>query len=172
MRVRTVAWAAAGIAALVLFGALAWGLAHPANPGSGILGRVAPEISVRSSDGGVVSLAQLRGRPVVLNFWASWCAPCQQEAPALKAAAQSLAGQVWFLGVDFRDSPQAARAYLERNGVPYPTGPPVSGVPSQYGLVQPPVTYFIDRDGVAVARFDGPLTPALIGRYLQLAGVR
>ena len=172
MKVRTLAWAGAGVAALLLFGALAWGLAHPANPGSSVLGRVAPEIAVQSSDGGVVKLSELRGRPVVLNFWASWCAPCQQEAQALRESAQSLGPRVSFLGVDFKDSPEAARAYLDRNRLPYPSGPPLTGIPSQYGLVQPPLTYFIDRDGVVVARFDGPLTPALISRYLQLAGVR
>ena len=172
MKARTLAWIGAGIGALVLFGALAWGLAHPANSGSGVLGRVAPEIAVQSPDKGVVRLSQLRGRPVVLNFWASWCAPCQQEAQALRDSAEALSPQVSFLGVDFKDSPEAARSYQDRNRMPYPTGPALAGIPPQYGPVQPPLTYFIDRDGVAVARFDGPLTRALISRYLQLAGVR
>jgi cytochrome c biogenesis protein CcmG, thiol:disulfide interchange protein DsbE len=172
LKARTVAWLGAGLGVLVLFGGLAWGLAHPANPGNSLLGRTAPEIAVQSLDGGLVRLSDLRGRPVVLNFWASWCAPCQAEAEALKQAAESRSAQVAFLGVNFKDAPDAARAFQERNRLPYPTGPAAAGIPPEYGPVQPPVTYFIDRGGVAVARFDGPLTSTLIDRYLQLAGVR
>jgi cytochrome c biogenesis protein CcmG, thiol:disulfide interchange protein DsbE len=166
------AWAAAAMGAAVLVTALAWGLVHPASkPADAVLGKVAPNLVVQSIGGTPASLAALKGRPVVLNFWASWCAPCQQESQALKDSAQSLGEQVAFLGVDFKDAPEAARAYQDRNRLPYPTGPAVAGIPSQYGLVQPPLTYFIDREGVAVARFDGPLTAPLISRYLQLAGV-
>jgi cytochrome c biogenesis protein CcmG/thiol:disulfide interchange protein DsbE len=169
---RALGWGTAAAGALLLLGALAWGLVHPANPGSTLLGRTAPDIAVQKLDGGVTRLSDLRGRPVVLNFWASWCAPCQAESQALRQAAEARSSQVAFLGVDIKDAPAAARAYQERNQLPYPIGPAASGIPSAYGPVQPPMTYFIDRDGVAVARFDGPLTGTLIGRYLQLAGVR
>jgi cytochrome c biogenesis protein CcmG/thiol:disulfide interchange protein DsbE len=169
---RAVAWGAATAGAALLLGALAWGLLHPANPGSTLLGRAAPEIAVQRLDGGVARLSDLRGRPVVLNFWASWCAPCQAESEALRQAAEARGSRVAFLGVDIKDAPAAARAYQERNRLPYAVGPPAGAIPSAYGPVQPPMTYFIDRDGVAVARFEGPLTAALIGRYLQLAGVR
>jgi cytochrome c biogenesis protein CcmG, thiol:disulfide interchange protein DsbE len=169
---RTLAWLGAALGVLVLLGGLAWGLAHPANPSSTLLGHTAPDIKVQSLEGGVVSLSDLRGRPVVLNFWASWCAPCQAESQALKQAAESRSAQVAFLGVNFKDAPDAARAFQERNRLPYPTGPAAAGIPAEYGPVQPPVTFFIDSGGVAVARFDGPLTRALIDRYLQLAGVR
>jgi cytochrome c biogenesis protein CcmG, thiol:disulfide interchange protein DsbE len=169
---RALGWGTAGVGALLLLGALAWGLVHPANPGSTLLGRTAPEITVRNLDGGVTRLTALRGRPVVLNFWASWCAPCQAESQALRQAAEARGTEVAFLGVDFNDAPAAARAYQERNRLPYPIGPPAAGIPTAYGPVQPPMTYFLDRGGVAVARFDGPLTADLIGRYLQLAGVQ
>jgi cytochrome c biogenesis protein CcmG/thiol:disulfide interchange protein DsbE len=169
---RAVGWAAAAVGTVVVLGALAWGLVHPANPGGTLVGRTAPDIAVQDFDGGVVKLSDLRGRPVVLNFWASWCASCQAESEALRNAAESRRAQVAFLGVDFKDAPAAARAYQERNHLPYPIGPPSAGIPSGYSPVQPPMIVFIDRDGVAVARFDGPLTDALIERYLQLAGVR
>jgi cytochrome c biogenesis protein CcmG/thiol:disulfide interchange protein DsbE len=159
--------------AVLLLAALAWGLLHPANPAeASVLGRAAPELVVQRLDGGKVTLSELRGRPVVLNFWASWCAPCQAEAEALRQASESRSPAVGFLGVNFRDSLQAARAYQERNQLPYPDGPALNGIPPAYAVVQPPATFFIDRDGVAVARFDGPLTGPLIDRYLQLAGVR
>jgi cytochrome c biogenesis protein CcmG, thiol:disulfide interchange protein DsbE len=169
---RALAWGSAAVGAALLLGALAWGLVHPANPGSTLLGRAAPEIAVQKLDGGVTKLSDLRGRPVVLNFWASWCTPCQAESQALRQAAEARSSQVAFLGVDIKDAPAAARAYQDRNRLPYPIGPAAGEIPAGYGPVQPPMTYFINRDGVAVARFDGPLTATLIGRYLQLAGVR
>jgi cytochrome c biogenesis protein CcmG/thiol:disulfide interchange protein DsbE len=169
---RQAAWAAAAAGAAVLLGAMAWGLAHPASaPPDAVLGRSAPDLVVRSLDEGQASLAGLRGRPVVLNFWASWCAPCRQEEGPLKTAAQRWTGRVAFLGVDFRDSDAAARATQARVRYPYPVGPSASGVPSAYGVTAPPVTFFIDGGGVVVARFVGPLDASLIDRYLQLVGV-
>ena len=170
---RVVAWAAAGLGCAVLIAALGWGLLHPANPTTGaVLGRPAPDIEVRALDGNAeVRLSDMRGRPVVLNFWASWCAPCRQEAPALAQAARSLGSRVAFLGVDFADSAQAARSYLAQTRYPYPVGPAVGGIPAEYGISSPPVTYFIDGRGVVVAHFSGPLDGSSIDRYLQLVGV-
>ena len=170
---RLLAWAAAGIGCAVLIAALAWGLLHPANPTTAaVLGKPAPDIEVRALDGNeVVRLSDMRGRPVVLNFWASWCAPCRQEAPLLSEAARSLGGRVAFLGVDFSDSTQAARSYLAQARYPYPVGTAVGGIPEQYGISSPPVTFFIDGQGVVVAHFSGPLDRSSIDRYLQLVGV-
>jgi cytochrome c biogenesis protein CcmG/thiol:disulfide interchange protein DsbE len=167
-----IAWMAAAAGAAVLVAALAWGLAHPAGgPADAVLGKPAPDLVVQTLDGSPASLAALRGRPVVLNFWASWCAPCRQEEAPLKAAAQRLDGRVAFLGVDFRDSPAAARATQERVRYPYPVGPAAGDVPAQYGVTAPPETFFLDGNGLVVARFVGPLDASLIDRYLQLVGV-
>jgi cytochrome c biogenesis protein CcmG/thiol:disulfide interchange protein DsbE len=171
---RAIAWGAAAVACAVLIAALAWGLLHPANPTTAaVVGKPAPEIEVRALVGdSVVRLSDLRGRPVVLNFWASWCGPCRQEAPALTQAARSLGPRVAFLGVDFADSDRAARTALAQAGYPYPVGPAVDGIPAEYGVTSPPVTYFIDRQGVVAAHFSGPLDESSIRRYLQLVGVR
>lgn len=170
---RRLAWGAAGLAAVILLASLAWGLAHPAGGQSEtVLGRPAPDIVIQSLDGGHVSLAALRGRPVVLNFWASWCGPCRQEEGALKSAAQRWAGTVAFLGVNIQDSLDAARTYQSQARYPYPVGQPVSQVPDAYGVRGPPVTFFIDSQGVAAARFLGPLDSGLIDRYLELVGVK
>ena len=169
MSARGAGWAAAGVAAAVLVGALGWGLLHPAaSSRAAALGRPAPDIVVEKLEGGQVRLSDLRGRPVVLNFWASWCGPCQAEEAALKQAASSREGRVAFLGVDFRDAPEAARAYQERARMPYPVGPPAAGIPPGYGPVQPPETFFIDRSGVITAHFEGPVTSTVMDRYLQL----
>jgi cytochrome c biogenesis protein CcmG/thiol:disulfide interchange protein DsbE len=170
---RAIAWSAAALGGAVLIAALAWGLVHPANPTTAaVVGKPAPEIEVRALDGNaVVRLSDMRGRPVVLNFWASWCAPCRQEAPVLARAARSLSSRVAFLGVDIADSTRAARSYLAQARYPYVVGTAVDGIPSEYGISSPPVTYFIDRQGVVVAHFSGPLDKSSIDRYLQLVGV-
>jgi cytochrome c biogenesis protein CcmG/thiol:disulfide interchange protein DsbE len=163
------AWAAGGAAAVVLLTAMAWGLAHPASkPADAVLGKPAPEVVVLGLDGGRASLAELRGRPVVLNFWASWCAPCRQEEEPLKAAAERYAGRVAFLGVDFHDSLDAARATQDRVRYPYPVGPAAAGASAAYGVTGPPETFFVDGRGTVVARFVGPLDASLIDRYLEL----
>ncbi len=169
---RQLAWGGAALAAVILLSAMAWGLAHPAStPANAALGRPAPDLVIQGLDGTQARLSALRGRPVVLNFWASWCAPCRQEEGALKAAAQRWEGRVAFLGVDFRDSPAAARAAQERAQYPYPVGPAEGGIPAAYGVTDPPETFFIDDRGVVVARFLGPLDADLIHRYLQLVRV-
>jgi cytochrome c biogenesis protein CcmG, thiol:disulfide interchange protein DsbE len=169
---RHLAWAAAGAVAAILLTAMAWGLAHPASaPADAVLGKPAPNVVVQGLDGGRASVAGLRGQPVVLNFWASWCVPCRQEEGPLRAAAQRWQGRVGFLGVDFRDSVDAARAAQARAQYPYAVGPAASGVPAAYGVTAPPETFFIDGGGTVVARFVGPLDASLIGRYLQLVGV-
>jgi len=166
---RRLGWSAGGAAALVLLSAMAWGLFHPASaPPDQVLGRAAPDVVIQAIDGGQASLASLRGRPVVLNFWASWCAPCRQEEGALKAAAQRWDGRVAFLGVDFRDTLDAARATQDRVQYPYPVGPAAAGVPAAFGVTAPPETFFLDARGLVVARFVGPLDTNAIERYLQL----
>jgi cytochrome c biogenesis protein CcmG/thiol:disulfide interchange protein DsbE len=170
---RTLGWIAGGAAAAVVLAALTWGLLHPANaPADTVLGRPAPNLVVQRLDGGSVALSELRGHPVVLNFWASWCTPCRQEEGALKAAAQRWTGSVAFLGIDIQDSLPAARSYQDQARYPYPVGQAAGGVPTSYGVKAPPETFFIDGHGTVVARFLGPLDPGLIGRYLQLVGVR
>jgi cytochrome c biogenesis protein CcmG/thiol:disulfide interchange protein DsbE len=157
---------------VVVLAALAWGLGHPANRSPSVLGKAAPDLAITTSDGATVRLSQLRGKPVVLNFWASWCAPCRQEAPTLKQAFEARRGRVAFLGVDFQDSPQAARAFEQEVGFPYPVGPAVGGVPAGYAVDAPPDTFFIDSRGVVTAEFVGPLDGPAIDRYLQLVGAR
>ncbi|HKF75882.1 MAG TPA: TlpA disulfide reductase family protein [Candidatus Dormibacteraeota bacterium] len=173
MTTRRAAWLAAAAGAAVLLGALGWGLLHPANaPGDAVLGRPAPDLVVQRLDGGQVRLSAFRGRPVVLNFWASWCSTCRQEAGALSAAAEHWDGRVAFLGVDIQDTPAAARAFESQVQAPYPVGQAVPGVPAAYGVTGPPETFFIDSRGVVTARFLGPLDAGLISRYLQLVGVQ
>lgn len=98
-----------------------------------------------------VRLSELEGRVVVLNFWASWCKPCEQEAAELEQAWQAYAssGDVVFLGADYVDTEPEARIYLQKFGVTYATGPDLATRISQLFRIQGvPETYFIDKQGV------------------------
>jgi cytochrome c biogenesis protein CcmG/thiol:disulfide interchange protein DsbE len=172
-RLGTAAWVGGGVAASLLLAALGWGLLHPATiPTSSVVGQAAPDLTLRAIEGPSVRLSDFRGRAVVLNFWASWCAPCRQEQRALEDSALRWQGRVQFLGVDFEDDPAAAAGYQRQARYPYPVGPAQRGIPAAYAVSAPPETFFVDARGVVVARFLGPLDEPAIARYLQLAGVR
>ncbi len=164
-------WGLAGVAVLVILGALGWGLVHPAGTAaSPVVGNPAPNLVVESYGGPRVSLDSLQGEPVVLNFWASWCAPCKQEAPALDQAARDLSGRVHFVGVDIQDSASSGARVAASDGYPYPMGPARGGVPPAYNVTAPPITFFVNAHGIVVGRFLGPLDAASLHQYLQLAG--
>jgi len=98
-----------------------------------------------------INLSDFRGKVVVLNFWASWCKPCEQEAAELQEAWELYdepAGQVIFLGVDYVDTEPEARVYLKKYGITFPNGPDFGTKISQMFRIQGvPETYFIDRTG-------------------------
>jgi len=114
------------------------------------------------------SLADLEGRPVVLNFWASWCGPCVEEFPLLRDAAAQYADEgLAIVGVVFRDRSEAARDFIARNGGSWPAAmDPGERVASAYGILGPPETYFIARDGTIAARQFGPVTEASLATQL------
>jgi cytochrome c biogenesis protein CcmG, thiol:disulfide interchange protein DsbE len=162
-------WIGGGALAVVLLASLAWGLAHPAEQApASLVGRTAPKLAIQAVDGSKVALADLRGRPVVLNFWASWCPPCREEDPALKSAASASDGRIRFLGVNIQDTAAAASAYVVEQQQPYPVGPLVSGRYQDYGVTVPPETFFIDSDGKVAARFVGPLDVATLDVYIGM----
>ena len=117
-------------------------------------------ISLRhATDDGRISLAELRGHPVVVNFWASWCIPCKEEAPVFAAAASAHGGRVVFLGLDVQDLVPDARHFLDKLGVPYVSvrdGSPETY--SAYGLTGVPETYFIDSQGRAIGHAIGAVS--------------
>ena len=98
-----------------------------------------------------VNFVDLRGKVVVINFWASWCKPCEQEAAELQAAWEEYqpTGQVVFLGVDYVDTEPEARVYLKKFGITYANGPDLATRISQYFRIKGvPETYFVDKNGV------------------------
>ncbi len=108
-----------------------------------------------------IGLADLAGRPVVLNFWASWCVPCRTEMPAFEAVHQRLGDRVVFVGVNHQDSPTAALQLLEETGITYVTGrDPDGSVAADYGAVGLPATAFISADGELLATRLGEMDEA------------
>jgi cytochrome c biogenesis protein CcmG/thiol:disulfide interchange protein DsbE len=126
-----------------------------------------PALRARVDDGRL-GLEELRGYPVVVNFWASWCVPCKEEAPAFHAVAERYAGRVVFVGMDTQDFKGAARRFLSRYDVNYVSvRDGTDHTYTQYGLTGVPETYFIDRSGRAVEHAVG----AVSKRELE-AGIR
>ncbi len=114
--------------------------------------------------GGEVTFSSLRGKPVVINFWASWCPPCRDEAPILEKVWQSYQDKgVTFIGVDIQDTEEAALAYLKEFEITYPNGRDIDGrITIDYGVSGIPITFFINREGLIISRWVGAVDEALL----------
>ena len=151
----------------VLMVSLAWGLQHAAMSSPHLLGRTAPDLAIQQLDGHKVGVHDLRGKPVVINFWASWCGPCAQELPFLTDASTAHPN-IAFVGADMQDTASGELAFEQAHPHPYAVGPIVTGSYQAYGVVGPPVTIFIDANGVVAASFAGPLDRTTLNHYLSL----
>ncbi|HYM66745.1 MAG TPA: redoxin family protein [Patescibacteria group bacterium] len=160
--------AAAGIAAgAVIMGSLVWGLQHAALSNPPLLGRPAPHLAIQTLAGEQVKVWELQGRPVVVNFWASWCGTCVAEGGVLSSGAAAHQ-DVSFVGADSQDTDSGFRAFEGTHPHPYPAGPIVVGTYQSFGVAGLPETFFINGRGLVVASFAGPLDAPTLDHYLGL----
>jgi len=131
-------------------------------------GTRAPPLGLTTLDGGTLDLARYRGRPVLLNFWASWCAPCVREFPLLRRTLdQHRAGGLVVLGVLINDAPGKARRFVREHGGTWPVGIDQGGrAVDAFRLVGVPETVFVRRDGTLSSRVLGELTQARLDAQL------
>ncbi len=120
----------------------------------------------------IVTLRQFGGRPVVVNFWASWCIPCRKEMPALEQVFRLLAGRVAFVGLDTQDQRAAGLAFARSRGVTYPLATANAQVWSAYGVTALPTTFFVSAQGTILGEdFGGMTRSSLLGLIRRLYGV-
>jgi cytochrome c biogenesis protein CcmG/thiol:disulfide interchange protein DsbE len=150
------------VIAAALVGILFLGLGKNPNAiRSPLVGRPAPAFALREvGTGQTIDVAQFKGKPVVINFWATWCGPCWEEHPTLVATSRQYAGSVQFVGVVFQDTEDKILSFLNQRGSSYPTLVDQAGKTAiAYGVGGVPETFFLDRNGVIVAKHDGPIDP-------------
>lgn len=124
-----------------------------------LIGKKAFPWKLTDLDGNQWSLAELQGKPVVLNFWSSWCLPCKQEH-GLLVQAPKMFPDVVFLGVIYSDKPEAIQRYIAQNGSGFPhLVDPGGRAAIDYGIGGVPETVFIDKTGTIVYKQIGPLSP-------------
>jgi peroxiredoxin len=150
------------------------GTAAPASaaPPSPRQGFAAPDFTLETLDGSLLTLSELRGRPVMLNLWASWCLPCRVEMPAIERVYQRHREDglvVVGLNVTSQDSETAARAFVQEFGLTFPIVLDRDGAASaRYELMGLPSTYFIDRDGIIrQVIIGGPMSEAVMLSHVQ-----
>ena len=115
-------------------------------------------------------LTQLHGTPVVVNVWASWCVPCQAEAPLLRVASATYGARVQFLGVDVLDSVAGARDFIAKERMSYPSVfDPSGAIRNALGMVGQPATVFYDASGTVVSSWDGQITRQVLDEGIRKA---
>jgi cytochrome c biogenesis protein CcmG/thiol:disulfide interchange protein DsbE len=165
---RRSAFIIAGLICIAFVWLLGWSMLHkePITGLSGItmVNRPAPDFTLTSFEGTKMSLAGLKGKPVVINFWASWCPPCRVEAPLLEHTWRAYKDRgVVFIGVDIQDKLEDALAYIREFNVTYPNGPdPTGEISINYGVSGLPVTFFVSRKGEILRRWVGAIERSVL----------
>jgi cytochrome c biogenesis protein CcmG/thiol:disulfide interchange protein DsbE len=162
------AWIAVGVIGIVVLGLLGYALigvtSDPPQVGSPV-----PDFALTALDGSPMNLSGQQGKPVVVNFFASWCAPCREEAAALEQTWRAYQDRgVQFFGIAYKDADSKAQAFLDEFDVSYPsTVDPSNRTARSYGLTGVPETFVIDQQGLLVRHFLGPISQAQLSEELD-----
>ncbi len=153
-RKSSIIFGAAVVGLIAMLALLGWMTAQKGAPP--LASGNAPEFELRTFDGQALRLSELRGKAIVLNFWASWCQPCREEAPLLQAVWQKNRDQgLLVIGVDYVDTEAEALRYIKEFGITYPNGPDVgTKISHDYRITGVPETYFITRQGKVLSGKD------------------
>lgn len=172
-----IAFLLAGLVIGGILGALVL-LGGPAGNASGsrrlppTVGSPVKDFQLNAMDGDALKLSDLKGKPVVINFWATWCAPCREEMPLLNQYAEKYADRVTVLGVNSGESEQQIEAFLVETPVSFPILlDATNAVTDDYYVRSFPMTFFVDAEGVLRAQHLGMLSESLLARYLKTIGI-
>jgi cytochrome c biogenesis protein CcmG/thiol:disulfide interchange protein DsbE len=129
----------------------------------------APDFTIEEFNGEVITLSDLRGQVVIINFWASWCPPCREEAAYLEQTWRKYKNQgVVFIGIDYVDTVAEALAYIEEFDITYFNGPDLGTRISQaYNIQGVPETFFVDKNGYLQGVHVGPLYPPTLDEKIE-----
>ena len=159
-----------GVVVLALVLMLGYGLAgKQGNTGNSLLAHEAPDFTLELFDGNTLTLSGLRGQPVVVNFWASWCPPCREEAADVERVWRDYQDRgVVFVGVNVSDARQDALDYIEEFDITYSNGPD-SGKEAYdaYGVTGFPETFFVNSQGIVVRKFVGPVDQQTLAAFVE-----
>jgi len=164
------AWIAAGAVALLVVGLLGYAVAGDPQ-GSLQVGSPVPDLRLTALDGTPLDLSAQRGKVVAINFFASWCDPCRQEAPDLEQVWRDYQDQgVQFYGIAYRDASSKAQSFLDEFQVTYPAGTDRgSRTARAYGVTGVPETFIVDEQGRLLRHILGPITEAELSQELDRA---
>ena len=163
-------WMAVGAIVLIIAVLMSYAiLARPSEPPQ--IGGPVPDFQFTALDGSSMNLGARRGKVVVVNFFASWCDPCREEAAALEQTWRAYQGQgVQFFGIAYKDADSKAQAFLDEFDVTYPcTVDMTNRAARNYGVTGVPETFVIDREGLLVRHFLGPIAQAQLAQEIERA---
>ena len=178
-RRKIIAFVVMGIIVFGFFGLLALGLMNksPVTGKSGMtrVGKAAPNITMPLLDGGEFQMSEYAARPMVVNFWASWCPPCREESPGFERTWRRFSDSgLLIVGVDIQDSLEDGLAYIREFDLTFPNGVDLDGkITVEYGVIGLPVTFFIGADGIVKGRWVGALPEDRLVGWVEslIAGV-
>jgi len=128
-------------------------------PAEQVVGTALPDAIVPNVEGGDIKLSAYRGRPVLINLWATWCGPCRREMPALERLAKEQGGKLAVIAIDQREDPSLVQSYVKRFGVTFAVGVDNDQrLGTDLHLIGLPSSFFVDRNGIIRDAVDGEMT--------------